>query len=108
VHHLHSHPDLEDQLTTWTPTDSGYSPDRLDAVVHGLSALLFPQALVKGGVPGASSHLSPVGQRIDGRSQLSRPAPRTQLGAAAAARRPGIGGFGSFGTTLTVPRRTTR
>jgi len=110
VHHLHSLPDLEDQLTTWTPTDSGYSPDRLDAVVHGLSALLFPQALVKGGVPGASSHLSPVGTRIDARSQLTRgvTAPRTQLGAAAAARRPGIGGFGNFGTTLTVPRRTTR
>lgn len=70
VHHLNVLPDLEDQLTAWTPEDKGYSPDRLDAVVHGLSALLFPEAMVKGGVPGGSpqSH-SPVGT----------PMPRTSL-----------------------------
>jgi hypothetical protein len=33
-------------------------------VVHGLSALLFPQAMVKGGVPGATRTQSPVGTRI--------------------------------------------
>jgi phage terminase large subunit-like protein len=64
VHHLNVLPDLEDQLSSWTPEDKGYSPDRLDAVVHGLSALLFPEALVKGGVPGATRTQSPVGTRI--------------------------------------------
>jgi len=111
VHHLHSHPDLEDQLTAWTPTDSGYSPDRLDAVVHGLSAVLFPQSLVKGGVPGAASHQTPVGQRLETHTSAARrrvPV-RTALGATAAARaRPGgqFGGFPGFGSTVTVPRRT--
>jgi hypothetical protein len=37
VHHLNVLADLEDQLTSWTPEDKGYSPDRLDAVVHGLA-----------------------------------------------------------------------
>jgi phage terminase large subunit-like protein len=64
VHHINVLPDLEDQLTAWTPEDKGYSPDRLDAVVHGLSALLFPEAMVKGGVPGATRTQSPVGTRI--------------------------------------------
>jgi len=38
IHHCGSFPILEDQLTTWT-TDSGESPDRLDALVWGLSEL---------------------------------------------------------------------
>lgn len=38
VHHVGSFPQLEDQLTTWTP-DSGESPDRLDALVWGLVEL---------------------------------------------------------------------
>jgi len=38
VHHCGSFPILEDQLTTWT-TDSGESPDRLDALVWGLVEL---------------------------------------------------------------------
>jgi phage terminase large subunit-like protein len=49
VHHLNNLPDLEDQVTSWTPEDKGYSPDRLDALVHGLAAILFPQSLIKGG-----------------------------------------------------------
>jgi phage terminase large subunit-like protein len=70
VHHVTSHPELEDQLTTWTPEDKGYSPDRLDALVHGLSALLFPDALVKGGVPGAAQSHSPVGTPLPRTSQV--------------------------------------
>lgn len=38
VHHLGEFPELEEQLITWTP-DSGESPDRLDALVWGLTAL---------------------------------------------------------------------
>ena len=64
VHHVNVMPDLEDQLTAWTPEDKGYSPDRLDAVVHGLSALLFPEAMVKGGVPGTTTSHSPVGIQV--------------------------------------------
>lgn len=69
VHHVTSFPDLEDQLTSWTPEDKGYSPDRLDALVHGLSALLFPDALVKGGVPGSATSHSPVGTPMPRTSQ---------------------------------------
>jgi phage terminase large subunit-like protein len=38
IHHLGEFPELEEQLTTWTP-DGGESPDRLDALVWGLTAL---------------------------------------------------------------------
>ncbi|MEV5768833.1 terminase family protein [Micromonospora sp. NPDC052213] len=38
VHHVGTFPALEDQLTTWTP-ESGDSPDRLDALVHGVTYL---------------------------------------------------------------------
>jgi phage terminase large subunit-like protein len=64
VHHLNVLPDLEDQVSSWTPEDKGYSPDRLDALVHGLAAVLFPKALTTGGMPGASTSHSPVGTRV--------------------------------------------
>lgn len=38
VHHVGAMPQLEDQLTTWTPQD-GTSPDRLDAMVWALTEL---------------------------------------------------------------------
>lgn len=38
VHHVGALPQLEDQLTTWTPQD-GTSPDRLDAMVWALTEL---------------------------------------------------------------------
>lgn len=38
VHHLGDFPELVDEMTTWTP-DAGWSPDRLDALVWGLTAL---------------------------------------------------------------------
>jgi phage terminase large subunit-like protein len=38
VHMVGTWPDLEEQMTTWTP-DSGVSPDRLDAFVHGVTFL---------------------------------------------------------------------
>lgn len=100
---------------TWTPTDSGYSPDRLDAVVHGLAAALFPQALIKGGVPGASGHASPVGQRIDGSrmsAQPRRPGGGLRVdtgGRGRPATVPGLpsrSSFGAAGRRLIVPGRT--
>jgi len=38
VSHIGAFDLLEDQMTGWVP-DSGYSPDRLDALVHGLAEL---------------------------------------------------------------------
>ena len=38
VHHVGPHPQLEDQMTTWTPQD-GTSPDRLDALVWAMTEL---------------------------------------------------------------------
>ncbi len=38
IHHLGTFPKLEDQLTSWSP-DAKYSPDRMDALVHGFTEL---------------------------------------------------------------------
>ncbi|QDK02608.1 terminase large subunit [Gordonia phage Phendrix] len=40
VHHMREFDMLEDQLTTWVPDEGMKSPDRLDAAVHCLTALL--------------------------------------------------------------------
>lgn len=63
IHHLNVLAELEDQVSSWTPEDRGYSPDRLDALVHGLSALLFPQGTTGGGMGGTATH-SPVGVQM--------------------------------------------
>lgn len=39
VHHVGHFPKLEDQMTTWVPTENR-SPDRIDAAVHALRELL--------------------------------------------------------------------
>ncbi len=41
VFHVKSFPELEDQLTTWTP-ETGKSPDRLDALVWAMTELMPP------------------------------------------------------------------
>lgn len=40
ISHVGSFPELEDQLTSWTP-DSGSSPDRLDACVWAATAVML-------------------------------------------------------------------
>lgn len=40
VCHVGSFPELEDQLTTWIPEEDPNSPDRLDALVHGIAHLM--------------------------------------------------------------------
>lgn len=40
VRHLGHHAELETQMATWVPTGDAPSPDRLDALVHGLTELL--------------------------------------------------------------------
>lgn len=41
VFHCSPMPQLVDQLTSWVPGQSGYSPDRLDALVHAVNALVW-------------------------------------------------------------------
>ena len=49
VHHLGYHADLESQMLTWIPGE-GKSPDRVDALVHALTALMIkPPAGFVGG-----------------------------------------------------------
>lgn len=40
VRHIGTHPNLEDQMSTWTP-DTAASPDRLDALVWGITHLML-------------------------------------------------------------------
>ena len=50
VHHIGYLTDLESQMTSWIPGESKNSPDRVDALVHALTALLIkpPQGFVGG------------------------------------------------------------
>lgn len=58
VHHLGYHPDLESQMLAWIPGE-GKSPDRVDALVHALTALMIkPPAGFVGGRLTARSHAS--------------------------------------------------
>lgn len=45
IHHVGNFPDLEDQMTGWTPL-SGWSPDRLDALVWAVTDLLGGSAAI--------------------------------------------------------------
>lgn len=51
VHHVGMLTDLETQMVTWVPGETKKSPDRVDALVHGLTALLIasPSGLHMGG-----------------------------------------------------------
>ncbi len=50
VHHIGYLPDLESQMTTWVPGETKNSPDRVDALVHAMTALLIkpPQGFMGG------------------------------------------------------------
>ena len=56
VHHVGFLAELEDQMTSWIPGE-GKSPDRVDALVHALTALLIkpPQGFVGGRITAHSS-----------------------------------------------------
>jgi phage terminase large subunit-like protein len=47
VHHVGQFPELEDQLCGWSPLDSAHSPDRLDALVWGVSELMGARGPMK-------------------------------------------------------------
>ena len=40
IHHIGEFPNLEDEMVTWVPGESRYSPNRLDALVWALTELL--------------------------------------------------------------------
>lgn len=53
VHHVNYFPEYESALTEWvSKEESGYSPDRMDAGVWALTALLYPESM-KNGMPGS-------------------------------------------------------
>jgi len=62
VHHIGYLPDLESQMTTWIPESSKKSPDRVDALVHALTALMIkpPQGFMGGKITAKS----PAARRI--------------------------------------------
>lgn len=70
VHHVGYWPLLEDQLTTWVPDETRKSPDRLDAYVHVLTALLVKQP--EGLYGGAVRAFSPGAGRIPTAPRPSR------------------------------------
>jgi phage terminase large subunit-like protein len=84
VHHVGYFPELEDQLTSWVPDETRKSPDRLDAYVHVLTALLVkqPEGLWGGGIRAYSPSR---------RSIPPAPRPRFRGPATSAARRTGGG-----------------
>jgi phage terminase large subunit-like protein len=60
VHHVDHFENLELQLTTWDPEISKKSPDRLDALVHGITALLIkpPKGFTMASLRGYSANRS--------------------------------------------------
>jgi hypothetical protein len=46
VHHAGNFAALEDQMTQWSPLESTYSPDRLDALVYALTELVIDNPIV--------------------------------------------------------------
>lgn len=84
VHHVGYFPELEDQLTTWIPDETRKSPDRLDAYVHVLTALMVkqPEGLYGGSVRAYSP---------GGRSLPPAPRPKYRPSTSSAARRLGGG-----------------
>ena len=49
VHHVGIFPELEDEMTTWTPDVQEGSPDRMDALVWAVTELLVEPQRKKGG-----------------------------------------------------------
>lgn len=56
IHHIGYLVDLESQMTSWIPENASKSPDRVDALVHALTALLIkpPQGFIGGKITAKS------------------------------------------------------
>jgi len=70
VHHVGYFAELESQMTSWVPGE-GKSPDRVDALVHALTALLIKPP--PGFVGGKLTAKSLAGRRIDSKESGKRP-----------------------------------
>jgi phage terminase large subunit-like protein len=62
VHHIGYLPDLESQMTSWIPGETRGSPDRVDALVHALTALLIKPP--PGFLGGKLTAKSPASRRL--------------------------------------------
>lgn len=62
VHHIGYFGDLESQMTAWIPEQTRSSPDRVDALVHAMTALLIKPP--PGFVGGKLTAKSPAARRI--------------------------------------------
>ena len=62
IHHVNYLAELEDQMTSWIPEESSKSPDRVDALVHAMTALLIKPP--QGFVGGKLTAKSPAARRI--------------------------------------------
>jgi phage terminase large subunit-like protein len=51
AHHVGQFTDLEEELTTWQPYEDRDSPNRLDALVHGATAVLGRKAIAQVATP---------------------------------------------------------
>ena len=71
VHHVGSFPVLEDQLCEWTPNvDMGYSPDRMDSLVWGLTELMVGSIPHQGLMDYYSQESKAVASRLNGQKSL--------------------------------------
>lgn len=77
VHMVGEHDLLESELTSWTPEDPE-SPNRLDAMVFGVVAGIFDNALVQGS-PGSAKVQTVTNRTIASSRQITRPVIRTQV-----------------------------
>ena len=62
VHHIGYFADLEAQMTSWIPGETRNSPDRVDALVHAMTALLIKPP--QGFLGGKLTAKSPAARRI--------------------------------------------
>ncbi len=46
IHHVGEFPELEDEMVTWVPGESRYSPNRIDALVWAFTELFLEQDVV--------------------------------------------------------------
>ncbi len=62
IHHVNYLPELESQMFSWIPEESRGSPDRVDALVHAMTALLIKPP--PGFVGGKLTAKSPAARRL--------------------------------------------
>lgn len=73
VHVVGQLPDLEEEMTTWNPTKTAMSPNRVDAMVHGITVLAGlddddapePEDYASAKAPGRFAHDGPPERRYD-------------------------------------------